>query len=377
MKCKHSGFKLKSSGFSPVVLGLGLLYALILISAGCKCSTDPKPADCETGYHPCEHDNTICCLDSTSHSFSWEIDSLGIYGSYLNDVAIVDENDIWVVGNIETDSTSYNAAHYDGSEWELTLIVNPDPIMGIIYFSDNDIWMVNGYPIHWDGNEWTLYPLHNYGMQVAVEHLWGTSSSNMYFVGLNGSIVHYDGSSFVQMASGTDVDLKDIAGTPDGEHVFAVGREHISTAPSVALEFENGNWNTLYYTEGTQPHDGNLGWIYGVDVLEDTVYFSTTSGLWKYNYMTNMSLLIPNTVIDFNSIAVLHININSQNDIFFVGAGGHYIHFNGFNYILNGDIYNQFNQSAALGADYNGQISVIVGYFNVWAHAFVARVYHE
>ncbi|MFQ6605929.1 MAG: hypothetical protein ACE5D8_10345, partial [Fidelibacterota bacterium] len=47
---------------------------------------------------------TAATMDTTSHNFTWEIDTLGNYGSYLNDVAIIDENNIWVVGNIETDS---------------------------------------------------------------------------------------------------------------------------------------------------------------------------------------------------------------------------------------------------------------------------------
>ncbi len=122
---KVLGIELKMKRIKYILL---LLIALLLFPPGCKTSVKPQPADCEPGWHQCENDNTICCLDSTSHSFYWTIDSLGIYGSYLNDVAIVNENDIWVVGNIETDSTSYNAAHFDGNEWELILIVNPDPL---------------------------------------------------------------------------------------------------------------------------------------------------------------------------------------------------------------------------------------------------------
>jgi len=53
---------------------------------------------------------SVHTLPTTSHDFVWEIDTLGNYGSYLKDVWIVDENNIWVVGNIETDSGEYNAA---------------------------------------------------------------------------------------------------------------------------------------------------------------------------------------------------------------------------------------------------------------------------
>ena len=72
---------------------------------------------CAEGYYWNE-DQTKCLMDTTSHNFIWEIDTLGIGGSYLNDVAIIDENNIWVVGNIETDTATYNAAHWDGNECE-------------------------------------------------------------------------------------------------------------------------------------------------------------------------------------------------------------------------------------------------------------------
>ncbi|MDA3870889.1 MAG: hypothetical protein PF551_00880 [Candidatus Marinimicrobia bacterium] len=41
---------------------------------------------------------TAITMDTTSHDFTWTIDTLGIYGSSLRDVAIIDENNIWVVG---------------------------------------------------------------------------------------------------------------------------------------------------------------------------------------------------------------------------------------------------------------------------------------
>ncbi|MDA3871728.1 MAG: hypothetical protein PF551_05180 [Candidatus Marinimicrobia bacterium] len=41
---------------------------------------------------------TAITMDTTSHNFTWTIDTLGIYGSSLRDVAIIDENNIWVVG---------------------------------------------------------------------------------------------------------------------------------------------------------------------------------------------------------------------------------------------------------------------------------------
>ena len=42
----------------------------------------------------------VTTMDTTSHNFSWRIDTLGVTSSVLYDVAIVSDNDVWAVGEI-------------------------------------------------------------------------------------------------------------------------------------------------------------------------------------------------------------------------------------------------------------------------------------
>ncbi|MBC8400151.1 MAG: hypothetical protein H8E14_01540 [Candidatus Marinimicrobia bacterium] len=184
---------------------------------------------CGDGYAFCPGSISECCPLISDHEFIWEIDTLGIYGTQLRDVFIVDENEIWAVGNIETENNEYNAAHWNGSEWEfLGIFNNTIDLYSVIVFSDDDIWMTDwASPIHWDGNEWTLYNLYQLGLEGAGWASWGTSSSNMYFVGYEGSIVHYDGELFEQMESGTPVNLVDISGNTTGDHIFVVGYRNV------------------------------------------------------------------------------------------------------------------------------------------------------
>lgn len=73
-------------------------------------------------------------LDTTSHNFTWRVDTLGYYLSIVRDVAIVNENNIWAVGafykkHADRDSTvadRYNAAHWDGKAWTLKKIPTQD-----------------------------------------------------------------------------------------------------------------------------------------------------------------------------------------------------------------------------------------------------------
>jgi hypothetical protein len=52
--------------------------------------------------------------------------------------------------------------------------------------------------------------------------VWGSSNGDVFVVGKNGTILHYDGSSWSAMRSGTTNHLSGIGGSSDGE-VFAVG----------------------------------------------------------------------------------------------------------------------------------------------------------
>ncbi len=86
----------------------------------------------------------------------------GIGSSYLSDVAIINENNIWAVGEIHTDKTDqfdsngvwvqpYNAVHWDGNNWELKRIfINGYfyPLYAIFAFNENDIWFANLSLIH-------------------------------------------------------------------------------------------------------------------------------------------------------------------------------------------------------------------------------------
>jgi len=380
------------------VLVMGLTLAVI---PGCKTATAPQAAECGAGSLPCE-DNiteccevicpelhhhcgdflTECCLDTTSHNFIWEIDTLGGHNSYLKDVAIIDENNIWAVGDIRTDSGRFNLAKWNGDRWDLHLFgvagVTGD---GIHVFSENDVWVATGIIYHWNNGTWERYHLWDMGVlgpgDGGVTSVWGSSPSDIWFVGDSGSIVHYDGSGFTRMESGTEVDLKDIDGTADGEHVFAVGWDNNIPAPSTVLELIDGVWNTLYYTEGAFPQDGDVGWVWGVGVHNATAYMPTTAGLWKYNYITQDSVLIPNTISYMDRSAFVGVKINSINDIFFAGTGFKYNHFNGNSYYYSHEITDMYPQRAMLGSDYNDNLAVMVGYFNWWEGALIAKGFHE
>ncbi|NOX37878.1 MAG: hypothetical protein GXO78_10115, partial [Calditrichaeota bacterium] len=179
---------------------------------------------------------TVHTMDTTSHDFEWEIIEFpSPFGSgALYDVAIIDENNIWAVGEIYADSTRpwlpYNAVHWDGEKWELMRIYKENnrainAIRGILTFDTQKFWFAAGSIYLWDkkaGSSAKLVYRRDVSTFQTIEKLWGTSENNIYGVGNNGLIVHYDGVSWQRVESGTEERGNDVWGMvyPDGRDII-------------------------------------------------------------------------------------------------------------------------------------------------------------
>jgi hypothetical protein len=60
----------------------------------------------------------------------------------------------------------------------------------------------------WDGTAWTDSPY-----AAELHGLWGRVANDVWAVGLNGAIVHWDGTQWSQEESGTAAELDGIAGS--------------------------------------------------------------------------------------------------------------------------------------------------------------------
>jgi hypothetical protein len=174
-------------------------------------------------------------LDTTRYDFSWETFEFGFgrSSSHLADVAIINENNIWAVGEIHTEDTytydslgnwiqPYNAVHWDGNTWELkripfqTFCGQPGtsiyPISTLIAFSKNNIYFTSSSRLtHWNGDTFKVLDC----IPVSVNKFWGLSPDDFFAVGAIGKIAHYDGSEWRRIESGTDLDITDIWGGTD------------------------------------------------------------------------------------------------------------------------------------------------------------------
>jgi len=228
---------------------------------------------------------SLTTLDTTSHDFQWEVIELpSPHGSgALYDVAIIDENNIWAVGEIYSDSAQpwlpYNAVHWDGEQWELKRINysgSPWPIKSVFAFSSNEVWF-DAF-VRWNGTNFIQLPIPDILIGHGINKMWGTSNTDLYVVGSSGLIAHYDGAQWQRIESGTELAIKDIYGArknENGQYKILCVAEHISPGGSKILSVENKKVREL-------PTNGLLSWgLWGIWFVPSRHYVVVGSGVWR------------------------------------------------------------------------------------------------
>ena len=121
--------------------------------------------------------------------------------------------------------------------------------------SANNIYAVgyNGTIIHYDGVNWTT--VFTGGVSPArLLGVWGTSAGNIFACGTGGALLHYDGAVWTVVRTHTQYDLWDLWG-PSADTLYMVGAHgtiiRYTTADSTMTRMETGLTNSLYGIWGT------------------------------------------------------------------------------------------------------------------------------
>jgi hypothetical protein len=327
------------------------------------------------GCNSVEPDDNGNGVDTTSHSFTFQNWTFGEHSSsVLNDVAIINDSSIWCVGEIymndslgNPDPQAYNAVYWNGNEWEQKRItVNfrgnlITPLLeGAFAFSNTDIWFVGSLPIQGDGENWIIYDLRTtVDPNISLSKAWGSSSSDIYFVGRNGSIAHYLNGTWSKIESGTDLDIYDIWGdynsTNGGYEIIAVAaKEFVTYDKKIFIITENSvqsiSTDSIPYSiHGIWFKSGKKYFIVGDGLYSKNNIYSTTEWEWLHTKITNYYLYA--------------IRGQQKNDLFTCGAFGEIIHYNGRtwkSFIESTNISN----GAFNNLDFKEDIVVAVGYEN-------------
>ena len=289
-------------------------------------------------------------LDTTSHTIFWEVDTLISIGtsSQINDVAVVNDSTIWAVGDffqgvlttpsgdqrnkshivkLNGSCWSYDWIYYDG-------IYYAHELYDILFFSNSNQWILDGNIWHWNGEKWKLYQLWDMGLinedKGGIRALWGPNPDNVYFVGLDGVILHWNGSSLNRMISNTTADLRSIAGIKG--IVWACGKDYI-THERVLLEYRDGIWQKKELPGGWAPTTGDF---LSVGAYGDSLYMAGWSCLLiesaknpNKHRMIHFSHMDSSYIAGVTNYYFNYMLVLGYNDIFFSCKFGRIYHYNG------------------------------------------------
>jgi hypothetical protein len=122
-------------------------------------------------------------------------------------------------------------------------------LKGVWGSSATDVYAVgeNGTILHYGGSEWSKMN------SMTIEHLyavWGTSGANIYAVGAAGTILHFNGVLWSdEIQSGTTNNLRAIWGSGTND-IYVVGDK------GTILHYDGSNWSSM--------DSGTTAWLLGV-----------------------------------------------------------------------------------------------------------------
>lgn len=302
-------------------------------------------------------------IDTTSHNFTFQTWTFGEHsGSTLYDATVLNDTLIWAVGEIylndslgQPDPKRYNAVIWNRNNWNIIRIPYDyqgtdfyHPIQSAFAFGSNDIWFCGNGIIHWDGNNFIPIPIPtNVWGPYQMNKIWGSSGSDLYVVGNNGNIAHYNGSQWSSIGSGTSLNINDIWGIKDQNGIRFI------LCP--AYDFGSGGEKKLISISNNTV--GEIPWVENRELY--TVWFNSRDKIYAGGeglfYRTNNEWKEETLPALFK----FRVRGNGLNDIWTVGGYGFATHYNGKNWKTFEEV--SLASGNYVGLAVKGNIVVITG----------------
>lgn len=324
------------------------LFAVLAIFTGVDCNDKPPiippviPTNCE--------------YPQGNRNFTWRLDTIAWFPSWLGGVHAFSDSDAWIMGNIVyPKGDSYSAVHWDGTSWNkkvdfLTVLMNANDVTG-----DNTLLVGVGYRLiagekaaiaeyNNTTKQWTTYQFETLG---DLRSVWTDGKGFFIAVGDNGMVytkVSYT-ASWVYQKAPTNFNFTKVEGISKTE-IYA--RTYISLVSGENYhqywKYNGTQWNKLYDEQDTT---GTIIKLYGTDnSMNDIASYrcSITDSLKLYligwesflleskgqdlNYhITNLTQLgLP---LRNNGRTAFRINLYSPNDLWIFGTRFNFYHWNG------------------------------------------------
>lgn len=201
-----------------------------------------------------------------------------------------------------------NVYRFDGTAWSLQE-TSPHPVLAMWSTTPDHVWTAGllattGY---YNGSTWVEDDM-TLNLTVSLNGLWGSSVTDVFAVGQNGTVLHWNGAWSQQSTSTTYILLA--AWGSSSTDVYAVGRT--AGGLPIALHY-NGTWSDV---TTTLPPTGTvaLQGIWGSS--SSNIYVVGQAGTILHFDGSAWSALTSNTTANLTAVG------GSGTDVFAVGAGG-------------------------------------------------------
>lgn len=219
---------------------------------------------------------------------------------------------LWVAGDLGA------LYHFDGTDWVFEGSGTPS-FGGLSGTSSSDVWAITDAEIwHRDATGWTSIAIDSLSPEPSgtLTSIWAVASDDVWAVGTNGMLLHYDGSWSVEAPLG-DEDLLDVwaAGADD---VYVIIDEVSFNQPNTA-HWDGSSWQLEVLVDdnppsalaGSSPSDiwmvgrhGQLRRYDGAtasDVSRDLLSGSAESGVWA-NDVDDVWIVGNNQALHFDGV---------------------------------------------------------------------------
>lgn len=337
------------------ILFLITLFFSFIVSTSCN-TTEP---DIKLALEP----------DSTTQNFTFETFEFGdgFESSWLNDVWIFDENNIWAVGYLAPSDTTINGIHitnpniirWDGSSWKLQPFSGTSNGMeGIWALDSSHIYFASGGLRKYVNGVYSTINT-NLGLQnyQGIYKLWGNSENNLWGVGPGGTIVHYNGVAWGKITFDEGWRFDAITGSKQTGIAYASAiNQQFNT---IIVELKN-NSATVIYNSANDPD--NLS-SFNLELLDENTLLLGRTMLWSFDIGEKKTKIIATLTSGYSAI---NIAVNSPIDIYYFvdkyGNGIELMHFNGkrFKELTFTNVSNQIKGDAFAIKD----LAVMTGFSN-------------
>ncbi len=292
-------------------------------------------------------------MNVSGSNFTWEEYRFGdYYSSRYRDVEIIDNNNIWLAGELYFNDGYGNeekvkgTSNYKNGVWTHYKLMGSDPFnpqynnnppreipgAGIILNNKNEIIAISG--IHFFKFNGSIFQERNnirreVGLEIfnaGIRNICQTKNGGYYFGASDGIIYHHNGKHFTKIETGTNYNIMDIRAEVNPitgkDEVLAVGTRMLEGNGVGALfrvDSSNAEAENILgindYMAGVWYKSGMKYFIGGGSAFSN--YFGFNKG-WKQ---------LLNEINNYGFI--FSVDANDLNDIFTVGHYGEIQHFNG------------------------------------------------